>query len=446
MFKTLVNAFKNKEIRIKIFITLGLLFLYRFGCWLPIPGIGVNLVAENDTLLGLLSQIGGNALSNGAFLALGITPYINASIIVQLLTVAIPALERWSRQGEDGRKKISVVTKVVTLILAVAQATGIAISWAQTEGAIVTGIFYENDKTLVVIFIAAILVAGSMFTMWLGDRITEVGVGNGISLLIFVGIISTAGLAILASLKQIVEGNSAGGNEATMAFWGLLIFLVLVILIFLFIVFIDLSERKIVVNYAKQVKGRKQYGGQSSNIPIKLNANGVLPIIFSTALLTFPQMIARMVTSPEKLADGFYGWWTRWLGTGSILYFVLLGLLIMAFSYFYTTIQFKPDEIARNLQQYGGSIAGIRPGKPTADYLNRVSKRLTFFGALFLMIIAIVPSVLFQALGNAGVISNMNLINAFTATGLLIVVSVAIELNKQLEGLLMMKRTRGFLR
>ncbi len=439
MFKTLINAFKNKEIRTKIFITLGLLFLYRFGCWLPIPGIGTaTLVQANDTLLSLLSQIGGNALSNGAFLALGITPYINASIIVQLLTVAIPALERWSRQGEDGRKKISNVTKVVTLILAVAQATGIAISWAQTEGAIVTGIFFENDKTLVVIFIAAILVAGSMFTMWLGDRITEVGVGNGISLLIFVGIISTAGLAILVSLEQVAGGGDAG----TMALWELIIFLVLVILIFLFIVFIDLAERKIVVNYAKQVKGRKQYGGQSSNIPIKLNANGVLPIIFSTALLTFPQMIARMVTSPEKLGEGFYAWWTKWLGTDSILYFVLLGLLIMAFSYFYTTIQFKPDEIARNLQQYGGSIQGIRPGRPTADYLNRVSKRLTFFGALFLMVIAIVPSVLFRALG----FSNQSLVNAFTATGLLIVVSVAIELNKQLEGLLMMKRTRGFLK
>ena len=286
------------------------------------------------------------------------------------------------------------------------------------------------------------LVAGSMFTMWLGDRITEIGVGNGISLIIFVGIISTAGLAILDSIRIIAEG----GEAATMAFWGLFIFLVLVILIFLFIVFIDLSERKIVVNYAKQVKGRKQYGGQSSNIPIKLNANGVLPIIFSTALLTFPQMIARMFTSPENLGGGFYGFWTKWLGTGSYLYFILLGILIMAFSFFYTTIQFKPDEIARNLQQYGGSIQGIRPGKPTAEYLNKVSKRLTFFGALFLMVIAIVPSIIFQALGDANVITNISLINAFTATGLLIVVSVALELNKQLEGLLMMKRTRGFLK
>ncbi len=445
MFRNLINAFKNKEIRTKILITIALLFIYRLGCWLPIPGIGVgNLVQEGDSLLSLLSQIGGNALQNGAILALGITPYINASIIVQLLTLAIPVLERWSRQGEDGRKKISKVTKVITLLLAIGQAAGITISWAQVTNGIAPIPFLNATWTAVIV--GAVLVAGSMFTMWLGDRITELGVGNGISLIIFVGIISTAGLAIFTAIETIAGGNSAGGNEATMAFWGLFIFLVLVVLIFLFIVFIDLSERKIVVNYAKQIKGRKQYGGQSSNIPIKINANGVLPIIFSTAMLTFPQMIARMFTSPENLGSGFYGWWTKWLGTGSYLYFILLGVLIMAFSFFYTTIQFKPDEIARNLQQYGGSIQGFRPGKQTADYLKKVSRRLTFFGALFLMIIAIVPSVIFQALGNAGIISNMNLINAFTATGLLIVVSVALELNKQIEGLLMMKRTRGFLK
>ena len=337
MFKTLVSAFKNKEIRNKILITLGLLFLYRLGCWLPIPGIsGDYLIAEGDTLMSLLSQIGGNALQNGAFLALGITPYINASIIVQLLTVAVPALERWARQGEDGRKKIAVVTKVATLILAIAQATGIAISWVQ-GGGISMGIFSaEDSKTWIAIFVGAMLVAGSMITMWLGDRITELGVGNGISLIIFVGIVSTAGLAIASSIAQIAAGGEAGTN----AFWGLLIFLVLVIFIFVFIVFIDLSERKIVVNYAKQVKGRKQYGGQSSNIPIKVNANGVLPIIFSTAILTFPQMIARMFASAEDIADTstFYGWWSTYLGTNSIAYFVILGLLIMAFSFFYTQV------------------------------------------------------------------------------------------------------------
>lgn len=445
MFKTLVNAFKNPDIRKKILITLAILFIYRLGCWLPIPGIGTEqLVASDDTLLSLISQIGGNALANGAFLALGITPYINASIIVQLLTVAVPALERWARQGETGRKKIAFVTKIATLILAIAQAAGVAISWAQGGGIATTMFTATDSQTWIAIFVAAMLVTGSMITMWLGDRITELGVGNGISLIIFVGIVSSAGLAIAGSIEQIFQG----GEAANLAFWGLLIFLVLVIFIFLFIVFIDLAERKIVVNYAKQVKGRKQYGGQSSSIPIKVNANGVLPIIFSTAILTMPQMIARLFADSASIGDTstFYGWWTKWLGTGSIAYFVLLGVLIMLFSFFYSTIQFKPDEIARNLQQYGGSIQGHRPGKPTAEYLGKVSRRLTFFGALFLMIIAIVPSVLFQALQTAGVISNMDLINAFTATGLLIVVSVALELNKQLEGLLMMKHTRGFLK
>lgn len=438
MFQNIVNAFKNKEIRTKILITIALLFVYRLGCWLPVPGISPgSLVAENDTLLGLLSQIGGGALSNGAVLALGISPYINASIIVQLLTVAIPALEKWSQQGEDGRKKLSRFTKIATLVLAIAQAAGIAVSWYQ-GGGISDGIFGNSDnKVWIAIFVAFMLVAGSMFTMWIGDRITELGVGNGISLIIFVGIIASAGLAIAEQVPIIADGGDAGAN----AFWSLLVFLILVIVIFTFIVWVDKAERKITVNYAKQVNGRKQYGGQKSYIPIKVNANGVLPIIFSTALLTFPQMIARIFSA--DLSTGFYAWWTRWLGTDSILYFVILGILIMLFSYFYTTIQFKPYDIARNLQQYGGMLGdmGVRPGRATGEYLDKVSKRLTLFGAFFLMIIAIVPSVIFQAIGFGN-----NLINAFSATGLLIVVSVALELNQQIEGLLMMKRTRGFLK
>lgn len=281
--------------------------------------------------------------------------------------------------------------------------------------------------------------ARSRFYVYHVDRRSyhELGVGNGISLIIFVGIIASAGLAIAEQVPIIADGGDAGAN----AFWSLLVFLILVIVIFTFIVWVDKAERKITVNYAKQVKGRKQYGGQKSYIPIKVNANGVLPIIFSTALLTFPQMIARIFSA--DLSTGFYAWWTRWLGTDSILYFVILGILIMLFSYFYTTIQFKPYDIARNLQQYGGMLGdmGVRPGRATGEYLDKVSKRLTLFGAFFLMIIAIVPSVIFQAIGFGN-----NLINAFSATGLLIVVSVALELNQQIEGLLMMKRTRGFLK
>lgn len=431
MFRTLVNAFKNKEIRTKILITIGLLIIYRLGCWLPLPGITSSWYSNEqqaDTFLGLLSAITGGALANGAFLAIGISPYINASIIVQLLTIAIPKLEEWSKQGDDGRRKLAVVTRVMTLILAVAQAAGIVVSTARNSG-IATEIFrVALPLWLVSIFVAVMLIGGSMFTMWLGERITDYGIGNGISLLIFVGILSTAGQSILATIIAIPSRDTA--------IWELIGFLALVIVIFGFIVFIDAAERRVPITYAKQIKGRKQYGGQSTNIPIKINAAGVLPIIFATAIITFPQLIASIV-APNS---AFYGWWMTWLGSGTPIYFVLTGLLILFFSYFYAQIQFNPEDVARNIQQYGGFIPGIRPGKPTSEYLARISKRLTLFGAIFLAIIAIVPSVIFSL-----VLHDTTLVNAFSATGLLIVVSVALEFDKQLESQLMMKQYKGFL-
>lgn len=433
MFQTLVNAFKNKEVRTKILITLGLLLIYRLGCWLPVPGISASWYGDsqqNDTFLGLLSAITGGALQNGAFLAIGISPYINASIIVQLLTIAIPKLEQWSKQGDEGRKKITNVTRYLTLVLAVAQATGIVVSCAQSNG--ISNAFFGGNTPvwLIGIFVAVMLVAGSMFTMWLGERITDYGVGNGISLLIFVGIISSAGLAIIAKFQA-----AFGGNE--MAIWELLGFALMVLAVFLLIVFVDLSERRVQVTYAKQIKGRKQYGGQSTYIPIKLNASGVMPIIFATALITFPQMIAQLFAP----TSGFYNWWTKWLGAGSPIYAVLVALLILFFSYFYAQIEFNPEDISRNIQQYGGFINGIRPGKPTTEYLARISKRLTLFGAIFLAFIALVPSVIFAA-----VLSDASLVNAFSATGMLIVVSVALEFEKQLQSLMMMKQYKGFLK
>ena len=432
MFRTLVNAFKNKEIRTKILITIGLLIIYRLGCWLPLPGITSSWYSNEqqaDTFLGLLSAITGGALANGAFLAIGLSPYINASIIVQLLTIAIPKLEEWSKQGDDGRRKLAVVTRVMTLILAVAQAAGIVVSTARNSG-IATEIFrVALPLWLVSIFVAVMLIGGSMFTMWLGERITDYGIGNGISLLIFVGILSTAGQSILATIIAIPSRDTA--------IWELIGFLALVIVIFGFIVFIDAAERRVPITYAKQIKGRKQYGGQSTNIPIKINAAGVLPIIFATAIITFPQLIASIV-APNS---AFYGWWMTWLGSGTPIYFVLTGLLIRFFSYFYAQIQFNPEDVARNIQQYGGFIPGIRPGKPTSEYLARISKRLTLFGAIFLAIIAIVPSVIFSL-----VLHDTTLVNAFSATGLLIVVSVALEFDKQLESQLMMKQYKGFLK
>ena len=438
MLKTLINAFKNPEVRKKILITIGLLILFRIGCWLPIPGLNVAGTGstDSDSLLGLLSAVTGSALANGAFLAIGISPYINASIIVQLLTVAIKKLEEWSKQGDDGRKKINTVTRVVTFILAIVQAVGITINWATTGGldtALFGGTFLAEPGVLGTL-VAIILVAGSMFTMWLGDRITENGVGNGISLLIYIGILSTTGLSIISVIENIIAGDET-------AIWELLGFLLMAVLIFGFIVFVDLAERKIPVQYAKQIKGRKQYGGQNTFIPLKVNASGVMPIIFSTAIITFPQLLGQLFWNGTP----FYFWWNDWMtpnGDNAWLYAIIVSILILGFSYFYAQMQFNPEEVSRNIQQYGGFIPGIRPGAPTLDYLKKVTRRITFFGAVYLTIIALVPSVLFSIFS----IGNATLMNAMTSTGMLIIVSVALEFDKQLQSLMMMKHYKGFLK
>lgn len=433
MFETLKNAFKNKEVRRKIFITLALLFIYRLGCWIPIPGIDAAAYSSeisSDSLLSLMSGITGSALSNGALFAIGITPYINSSIILQLLTVAIPRLQEYQKQGDEGKKKITQITRYITVGLALAQSIGITVSYANA-GAISNDVFGPmTQEWLICIFVCVIMIAGSMLTMWLGERITDYGIGNGISLLIFVGIVSSAGLAIISKFQE-----AFGGDD--MAIWELIGFALMVIVIFFIIVFVDLAERRVPVQYAKQIKGRKQYGGQSTYIPVKLNASGVMPIIFATALITFPQMIAQLFAPNSS----FYAWWMKWLGAGTPIYSVLVALLILFFSYFYAQIEFNPEDISRNIQQYGGFINGIRPGKPTTEYLSRISKRLTLFGALFLAFIALVPSLVFSL-----VLKDATLVNAFSATGLLIVVSVALELEKQLQSQLMMKQYKGFLK
>ena len=459
MFKTLINAFKAKDVRNKILITIGILLLYRLGCWLPLPGIdptafGSGNSIDSESFLGLISAISGNALQNGAFFALGISPYINASIIMQLLTIAIPRLERLSKQGDDGRKKIAQLTRYLTLILGAAQSVGIIINWSNA-GQLVPGYMFSQSTPVWVIglVIGLFLLAGTTLVMWLGERITEVGVGNGISLLIFVGIISTAGQSIQLTVENafgFARGAGNNSNQMNKAFWQLIAFFILVAVIFIFVVFIDLAERRVPIQYAKQIKGRKQYGGQSTHIPIKVNASGVLPIIFATALISFPQMLFSLfvnnTTDETKWYFRFYDWWGRYMGTGTWTYVVLVALLIFAFSYFYAQIQFNPEEVSRNIQQYGGFIPGIRPGKPTTEHLGRISKRLTFFGAVFLAFIALVPSVIFKAVFGSGEFAQSQLVSAFAATGMLIVVSVALEFNKQLESLLMMKHYKGFLK
>lgn len=434
MFKTLKEAFKIKEVRNKILITLLLLLIYRLGCWLPTPGIKLgtyqNAVSQGGDFLSIISAVSGSALSNGALLALGVVPYINASIIMQLLAVAIPSLERLAKQGEEGKKKMSLYTRICALILALVQSIGIVVGFGaeSLESSVFFGSTFATGAVVV-----CILVAGSMFTVWLGEKITSLGVGNGLSLLIFVGLLSTAGMSIFNSIASISSTNLEG-------LWNLLIFFALLVVIFMFIVWIDSSERRIPVQYAKQIKGRKMYGGQNTNIPIKISANGVMPIIFATAILSFPQLVMSIFWYSTEEGSA-YMWYAQNLGAGTWLYAVVAAVLILLFSYFYSQINFNPEDVSRQLQQNGGFIPGYRAGKPTADYLKRVSNRITLWGAIFLAIIFLVPSFIFSLVGTSG-----SLINAFSATGLLIVVSVALEIDKQLEAQLLMRNYRGFLK
>ena len=434
MFKTLGSALKNRELRKGILITLLLLLVYRLGCFLPTPGLSADLYSDLSTndatgLLSLLNTVTGSALSNAAIFALGVTPYINASIITQLLAVAIPALERMSKEGEEGKHKINMVTKIVALVLALAQGLGIVLGLG---GDYIVPIFGEKLKWLTSVVVILILMAGTCFTMWLGDKITEQGIGNGLSLIIFVGIIASAAQSIVNAIRNI--------QYSIGYLWELLGFLALVVILFFLIAFIDMSERRITVQYTKQIKGNKMYGGQSSYIPMKINGSGVMPIIFASAIITFPSLILSLFGKGAN-SGGFAGWWFTYLGTGTVLYSILTALLILFFAYFYAQIQFNPADVSLNIQQHGGFIPGIRPGKPTMEYLKKVSNRITLFGAIFLAFLALVPSVLFSAVA----VGSQGLLNSFTATGMLIVVSVAIEIRDQLEAQLMMKRHKNIL-
>ncbi len=427
MFRTIIDAFKIKEIRNKILITLLLLFVYRVGCWLPCIGFDTSAIFAESSGFGffeLMNMVSGGALYNCSVLALGVSPYITASIVIQLLTVAIPALEKLSKSGEDGRRKISFYTRIAALVLAIAQAIGIVVAYSDSIDPNLLGM----PRWLVGAGVVLIMVAGAMFTVWLGERITDLGIGNGTSLLIFVGILSTAGTSVAAIIEQCTVDITY--------IWYLVLFIVAIIAIFALIVFVDGGERRVHVQYAKQIKGRRMYGGQSNYIPIRVNATGVMPIIFASALLTFPQLIISIFWPNVT-------WYSDWLGTNSWLYIVLTAVLILVFSFFYSKISFDPDDIAKRIQQQGGTIPGIRAGKLTSEYLGRISTRITLFGAIFLAIIALIPSLAFKAIGDYAGASV--LINAFSATGLMIVVSVALELEKQLSAQMFVRNHKGFL-
>ena len=437
MFETLKNAFKTKEIRVKIFLTLALLLVYRIGCYIPLPGIQAGKIeaailgtSAGGDFLSILSTMTGGSMQNGTLFALGILPFINAFIIMQLLTLAIPKLERLSKEGELGRKKLTQITRYFAIVLGIVQAIGIIFTWKSYDA--IEPLFGDGQASLVMtmICIVVLLVAGSTMVMWLGERMTEYGIGNGTSLIIFVGILSSFGVSLAKAFKMV--------GEQWTYIWNIIGFLIIVFLIFLFIVFTDLSERRVTVQYAKQIKGNKMYGGRSTHIPIRVNSGGVMPIIFASSICMFPQMIMSFWPTSDA-----YVWYSTHMGSGTWPYYVFLALFIIFFSYFYSMIQFNPDEISKNIQQSGGLIMGIRAGKPTADYLRRVNNRIVLVGALFLAVLALVPTFIFQALSDNGA---LGFGSAFSATGLLIVVSVALELNKQLESQIMMRHYKGFLK
>lgn len=424
MFKTLVNAFKIEEIRKKLFMTLLLILIYRLGCFIPIPGVNASYIAQqvnNYDALSFLNLLSGGSFGNFTVFAMGISPYITGSIIVQLLQIAIPALERMSKE-EDGRKKLQQATRYTGVGLALVQSVGIVMSLGANA------VYEVNFLTYATIGIIA--TSGTCFLMWLGERISENGIGNGISMLIFSSIVAHIPTTIFTFITNLQNG--------AMALWEIPLILLLVVAIVTLVTFINDGVRRIPVQYAKRVVGRKLYGGQSTHIPMKPNANGVMPLIFALTIMQFPMMIIQ-IADPNYRAGhyvGFTGFYLQYLRQGTVMYTIIYALLIVAFAYFYTTISFNPIEMSKNLQQNGGFIPGIRPGKPTSDYLGRISSRLTLFGALFLAIIAIVPTMFLGLL---------SLRSPFGPTSVLILVSVALETMESLQNQMLLRHYKGFL-
>lgn len=423
MFQTFTKAWKIPEVRKKILYTLLLILIFRIGSFIPVPGVNPEFIsqqASNYDILGFLDLMTGGNFGNFTIFALGISPYINASIIIQLLTVAIPALENMAKEGEEGRKKIERITRLLGMVFALIMSIGIIVGMG--TGAVVASNIIPNWMSYMTI--GLVITAGTAFLMWLSEQITQIGIGNGTSFIIFAGIVSRIPMAIVSFVQNI--GFSADNVHPVLV----PIIVIGILVIIAGVTLVDLGERKIPIQYSKRVVGRKQYGGQSSNIPIRVNSNGVMPLIFASTLLQFPGMIAQFW--PQS---GFYQWYVKYLASGTWLYMLIYMVLIIAFAYFYTAITFNPIEMSKNLQANGGYIHGIRPGKPTSDYIGKISSRLTLFSAFFLAIVAAVPT-LMKSLG-AG--------SSFASTSLLIMVSVALETNKSLEAQVTMRHYKGFL-
>lgn len=430
MFETWKNAFKQEDLRKKILYTLFIIFIFRLGSAIPTPFINPtalkSMVSGGADFLSYLNIMTGGGLEQANIFAMSITPYINSSIIIQLLTVAIPALERLAKEGTEGQKTIQKITRYTTFILAIMQAIGFYFVMRRTNGVLeyTTGF----SGVFAAIVIVAVFTAGTAVVVWLGDRITEKGVGNGISIILFAGILSRGPAAFmqLAAWWQLGSSNPM--------YYFLVPFIVLVFIAMIaFIVFMTDAERRIPVSYAKRVVGRKMYGGQNSHIPIKVNMTGVMPIIFAMSFLSIPNMIGSFANVKE---GGFWDKFFKLFQTNSWVYAVLYLLLIVAFNYFYVSIQYNPVEIANNLRKNNGAIPGIRPGKPTSDFIARVISKVTLVGAIFLGIIAVFP-IVFSAITKANV--------SLGGTSILIIVGVALETMRQMESQMMMRHHKGFL-
>ena len=428
MFQTLKNAWHMPELRKKILYTLFILLIFRFGSCIPVPFINTDLLAAyfetaavSGSMLGYLNMFTGGGLSNATIFAMSITPYINASIILQLLTVAIPALERMVKDGgEEGRKKIASWTRYLAVILGLLQGFSYY-ALLRAQG------FLASDSPLAAAAIILTFTAGTALIMWLGEHITQNGIGNGISIILFAGIVSR-GPSLIQTLISLFRSGTTGILSA-------LLMIVIGLAIIVFIVFMSNAERRIPVQYAKRVVGRKMYGGQSTHLPIKVNAAGVMPVIFASSILSLPQTIA-MFWQPAEDSLGYHI--LNLFSQTSVFYIVLYGLLILAFAYFYASIQFNPIEIANNLKKNGGFIPGFRPGKPTSDFIVKALGKVTFVGAIFLMVVALLPLIV-------GAISPSLSNVALGGTSVIIVVGVALDTVKQLEAQMLMRHHKGFL-
>ena len=442
MIQTIRSAWKVQELRNKLLFTIFALLIFRVGSAIPVPFIDSAalkdyMASQSASIFSLLNVMSGDAFAQATVFALSIQPYINSSIIVQLLTIAIPALEKMARdEGEEGKKKIAAITRYATVAIALLQAFGYykLISYYEL---VADGLW----PAFVIIFA---FTAGSAFLMWLGEQITEFGVGNGISIILFGGIIAR-GPHMVSSMINGVRVWASGSTSATTASLHpafIPLILVGILLLVVFVVFISNSERRVPVQYAKRVVGRKMYGGQSSHIPIKVNMSGVMPIIFAQAIASIPATIGMFVPSAQTEGSG----WNTFLkvfDSNGLIYCVVYFLLIIVFSYFYNTIQFNPVEIANNLKKNGGFVPGFRPGKPTADFLARVINRLTMFGAIYLAVVALLPAITGNIMLAFGSSAGNSL--AIGGTSIIIVVGVALETVKVLEAQLMMRHYKGFL-